>query len=107
MDHGQESKRIRFDGQLREILDSGNVYFQPSETVKMRYPAIVYDLYRFSQRFADDYSYKRNACYSVTVIDRANDINWIDKFLSSFAYCSVERVYVADNLNHYSFIIYY
>lgn len=106
MENGQESKRLKLDNKLRSILGSNNVYFQPPETVKMTYPAIVYDLYRLSQRFADDYSYKKNACYSVTVIDRHNDVNWLDKILDNFSYCSVERVYVADNLNHYSFIMY-
>lgn len=34
--------RIGLSKLLREILDSDNVYFQPPESLKMNYPAIVY-----------------------------------------------------------------
>ena len=36
---------------LCEILGSRNVYFQPPESVKMKYPAIVYERTDFPKEF--------------------------------------------------------
>lgn len=102
-----ETSRLELHEKLVLILGSNNVYFQPPESVNMKYPAILYDLYRVQQRFAGDISYKKIPCWSVTIIDRNEDVDWIYKMLDSFPYCSVERTYKADNLTHYSFIIYY
>lgn len=107
MDQLLESKRQELHGKLVTLLGSGEVYFQPPETIKMKYPAIVYDMYRVNQRFADNLPYRLMPAYSITVIVRSADIDWIKKILESFEYCSVERIYTADNLVHYSFVIYY
>jgi hypothetical protein len=102
-----EEGRLELHGKLCELLESNQVYFQPPETVKMKYPSIVYDLYRINQRFADDSNYHIMPGYSVTIIDWTNDLDWMNKMLSTFPYCSLERTYNADNLVHYSFILYY
>ena len=102
-----KNRREELDSELRSFLGSDNVYFQPPENIRMKYPAIVYDLYRLNQRFADDLPYRKLAGYSVTVIDPANEINWVEDMLDNFSYCALERTYVADNINHYSFILFY
>lgn len=102
-----ETSRVELQEKLEELLGSRNVYFQPPESIKMEYPAIVYDLYRVQQRFASDMSYKRNPAWSITIIDRNEDVDWVNKMLESFNYCSMERSYKGDNLAHYSFIVYY
>lgn len=38
------ASRLNLQTFLEEILESRNVYFQPPESVKMKYPAIVYAL---------------------------------------------------------------
>ena len=102
-----KDRRLELDAKLRSFLGSDEVYFQPPETIKMKYPSIVYNLYRVNQRFASDSLYRKLGCYSVTIIDRSPNPKWIDRMLDSFSYCSLERVYVGDNLNHYSFVLYY
>ena len=102
-----ETSRIELHEKLIEVLGSNNVYFQPPETEKMKYPAILYDLYRVQQRFAGDISYKKSPAWSVTIIDRNEDVDWVYKMLDAFSYCSMERTYKADNLAHYAFIVYY
>lgn len=102
-----ESKRLELHEKLVTLLGSREVYFQPPETIKMKYPAIVYDMYRVNQRFADNSPYRLMPAYSVTIIVRSSDIDWLEKMLNAFEYCSVERIYTADNLVHYSFVIYY
>lgn len=107
MGQSLENSRLELHEKLVSLLGSKDVYFQPPETIKMKYPAIVYDLYRVNQRFADNLPYRLMPAYSVTVILRSTDIDWIEKMLNAFEYCSVERIYTADNLVHYSFVIYY
>ena len=107
MENLRETSRLEFHQKLIEILGSNQVYFQPPETIKMKYPAIVYDLYRVNQRFADNKTYRLMPAYIVTIIERNSDVNWIDTILLNFEYSSMERTYIADNLVHYSFIIYY
>lgn len=102
-----ETSRLRLHEEFKEKLGIKNRYFQPPETIKMSYPAVVYDLYRLNQRFADDKPYRKLPCYSVSIITKSADVDYIDTMLDSFRYCSLERVYVADNLQHYNFILYY
>lgn len=102
-----ETSREELQTMLMEFLGSSNVYFQPPESLKIQYPAIVYDIYRVNQRFASDKQYLNYPGWSVTVIDKSKEVDWISKALEEFKYCSVERIYTADNLAHYSFIIYY
>ena len=54
--------RLELQTLLEEILGSRNVYFQPPESVKMNYPAIVYSLDDIENSFANDgvYSSKKN-----------------------------------------------
>lgn len=103
-----EDGRAELHKKLCTMLGSRQVYYQPPEDVKMRYPAITYDLYRVNQRFAGDTNYRLMPAYSVTIIDRSTDLDWIDTMFATFEkYCSLERTYTADNLVHYSFILYY
>lgn len=87
-------------------LGSNHVYFQPPPSVKMAYPCIVYSLSGDDAKFADDSLYSVTKKYSVTVIDRDPDSSIPDR-VRKLPLCSFDRHYVADNLYHYSFSIYY
>lgn len=100
------SSRLELHEELRAILGSGLVYFQPPETVKMTYPCIVYALDDVDMRYADDKPYLNKRCYSVTVIDKDPD-SAIPDGLLILPMCSFERFYTADNLNHWVFRLYY
>lgn len=103
-----EESRLELHEKLCTMLGSRQVYYQSPETVKMKYPSIVYDLYRINQRFADDKNYRLMPAYSITIIDRSTNLDWVNTMLETFSkYCSLERTYIADNLVHYSFILYY
>lgn len=102
-----ETSRVELQEMLETFLGSRNVYFQPPESIRMNYPAIVYDLYRVNQRFASDRQHIGYPGWSITIIDRNKDVDYVSRMLEDFRYCSVERIYVADNLAHYSFIVYY
>nr|DAU44333.1 MAG TPA: tail completion protein [Caudoviricetes sp.] len=87
-------------------LGSRNVYFQPPETIKMNYPCIVYERASNDTRFADNRPYKSIRRYTATIIDKNPDSQLPDK-LGELPLCRLNRVYTADNLNHYVFDIYF
>ena len=59
---------------LCEVLGSRNVYYSPPESVKLKYPAIVYSRSNIENTFADDSVYKQAHLYSITIIDANPDI---------------------------------
>lgn len=91
---------------LCEALGSRNVYFQPPESVKMKYPAIVYSRDDIDNSFANNSVYMQSLAYSVTVIDSDPDSEIVDK-VSKLPRCQYDRHYKSDNLNHDVFTIYY
>lgn len=100
------ASRLELQAKLEELLGSKNVYYQPPESLKMNYPAIVYSKSRIDTRKADNSTYSRNTRYDITVIDKLPDNPVIDK-LMELPYCSYDRPYKADNLNHDVLILYF
>lgn len=97
--------RIPFQDTLEQILGSDEVYFQPPPNVKMKYPAIIYSLNDISVKSANDSSYLKHPSYEVVLIDANPDSEYVDEILK-LPYCSFDRSYKSDNLNHFVFIIY-
>lgn len=98
--------RIELHELLCRTLGSRNVYFQPPESVNMKYPAIVYSRDNIRNTFADDTAYLQSDAYRVTVIDKNPDSN-IPHRVSMLPMCRFDRHYTSDNLNHDVFVIYY
>ena len=99
-------QRVELQKKLEELLGSRNVYYKPPETLKMNYPAIVYSKSSIKSRHANDGAYSFLICYDITVIDRKPDNPVIMKLLE-LPYCSFDRHYEADNLNHDVLNLYY
>lgn len=100
------NSRIAFRDYLKEQTGVENLYFQPPESIKMNYPAIVYSYARIDNRYAANKTYLQFAAYQVIVIDKDPDSNTFKK-ISRLPMCSFDRSYTADNLNHFVFTIYY
>lgn len=98
--------RIDLHNILCEVLGSKNVYFQPPESVKMKYPAIVYSLSRIENRNANDSVYKQNNAYDVILIDSDPENETVNR-ISRLPLCRFDRYYVSNNLNHYAFTLYF
>ena len=99
--------RMTLQAILEEILGSRNVYFQPPETVKMKYDAIRYELAGKDIKRANNRLYLLSNQYDGVVITVDPDTTIPDAILSHFEMCSFGRPYVADNLNHYPFTLYF
>lgn len=91
---------------LEEILGSSNVYFQPPENLKLRYPCIVYSRNTFASVFANNDSYLRRTRYSVTLIDKNPDSPYVEP-IADIPYCAHTRNFITDNLNHDVFDLYW
>ena len=98
--------RLELQTKLEELLGSRNVYYQPPESIKMEYPAIVYSKSDIQSRFANGSAYSLSSSYEIIVIDRKPDNPVIDKLLI-MPYCSFDRHYKSDNLNHDILTLYY
>ncbi len=92
-------RRLELQTLLEEILGSRNVYFSPPESVKLKYPCIIYEKSDEIVRYADDIPYKRDDVYEITVIDRDPDSEIPDK-VSDLKSCAFTRSFTNDNLNH-------
>lgn len=93
------ASRKELQNLLEKLLGSREVYYQSPGNNNMNYPAIKYEKTDISNTFADDTKYSSKKQYSITVIDRLPDNPVIDKLLA-LQYCSYDRFYKADNLNH-------
>lgn len=91
---------------LCECLGSRNVYFQPPETIKMQYPAIVYSRDDIENEPANNKPYIQSTAYNIIVIDADPDSEVVGK-VSKLPQCTFDRHYAADNLNHDSFTLYF
>lgn len=100
------ANRLELQSLLEELLGSKNVYYQPPESIKMQYPAIRYSKKTISSIYANNAKYSMQDCYELIVISRLPD-NPVIKKLLELPYCSYDRPYVADNLNHDVLTIYY
>lgn len=99
--------RTELHEELCTLLGSRNVYFNAPETVKMSYDAIRYQLGGKDLKRANNRIYLNTNMYEGVVITRDPDTTIPDRVLSHFEMCSFGRPYVADNLNHYPFTLYY
>lgn len=91
---------------LETVLGSRNVYFQPPSSVHIKYPAIIYSRANIENLHANNRVYLGNIAYQLTVVDRDPDSEIVDK-VSQLPKCSFNRHYVADNLHHDVFTIYF
>lgn len=100
-------RRIELHEKLCDILGSRYVYFQPPESVKLHYPCIIYSLSNMNLVRADNKLYLHKNRYMVMVVDEDPDSTIHEDILEGFQYCSFDRAYTADNLNHRVLTLYY
>lgn len=100
------ASRLKLQTKLEELLENRNVYYQPPSSIKMSYPAIRYSKTKHNKKYANNKIYLKTNCYEIIVIATRPDIPVIDK-LSELPMCNWNRRYIADNLYHDVFELYY
>lgn len=91
---------------LTDLLGTSEVYFQPPDDASMDYPAIVYHLDGVDTSYGDNLPYKISKRYLITYIDYYPDMTIPDK-IAQLPTAKFVNHFTADNLNHYSYRLYY
>jgi hypothetical protein len=94
-------RRLQLQALLEEVtgLPEAQVHFQPPNGMQMVYPAVTYSRGRKADQFADNLPYRSAQAYTVTVI-HADPDNDIRTAIAALPYCSFDRWYATDGLNH-------
>lgn len=100
-------RRLNLHEELCKLLGTRNVYYNPPESVRMNYDAIRYELAGKDIKRANDGVYQITDQYDGVVITRNPECEVSDAILKHFPMCSFGRPYVADNLYHFPFTLYY
>jgi hypothetical protein len=98
--------RSELQRKLERLLGSKNVYYSSPTNLQMEYPAIRYSKKNLNVKRANDAIYSKMTCYELIVISKQPDHPVIDK-LMCLPYCSYDRHYKTDNLNHDVLTLYY
>ena len=91
---------------LENILGSDQVYFQPPETIKMSYPAIVFSFDGIYNKKANNKQYITRFVFHATLITKSVNSDQFLNALLNLEYCSLDKPYMSDGLYHYPFTIY-
>ena len=104
-------RRLALDDELRDLqvehLGYQHTYFEPPESVRMQYDAVVYKRATMHVRRADNKGYMIRDSYDVTVISRDPETPIPLAIQQHFELCSPGRFFVRDNLYHFPFTIFY
>lgn len=100
------ASRLDLHELLCSILGSRNVYFQPPESTKLNFPAIIYSRSNIENIAADDRPYLQNYFYQIVVIDKDPDSEVV-KRVSQMTGIRFNNHYASDNLNHDVFTLYF
>lgn len=101
------SKRLELQAELEALLGSSNVYFQPPESLKMKFPAIVFSRTGIEYKRADDDIYTGDTKYSVSIITKDPDFPLVEEFCKHFRFCRHDRHYESKGYNYDVYILYY
>ena len=101
------NKRLELHDKLCELVGNTNVYFQPPESVKLSYPCVIYNIGVGDAKRADNTVYLYTNSYEVLFIFKKPNLEIIEQVLRKIPMSKLSRCYIADNLNHYAFKIYY
>lgn len=84
-----------------------HAYYQAPSNVSLKYPCVVYVKADIETTHANNGIYNKNTMYNLTVMERDPDHTIGENVLDAFSMCSLNTMYVADNVNHTSLSLYY
>lgn len=98
--------RPNLQGEL-EMIVGKNVYFQPPASVHLTYPCVIYNLLAGDVKRADNTVYTYTNRFELIFIYKQPNMEIVEEVMKTFPMCSISRIYIADNLYHYAFNLYY
>ena len=100
-----EERRLKLQEAFEEILGTSAAYFEPPESIRLKYPCIVYERSSGKTEFANNLPYKFDYRYTVTAMD-LDPSSRIPEKLARLQCCTFDRGFVSDGLQHWVFTIY-
>lgn len=93
--------RIEIHEKIKKLSGYGDrIYYNPPESLKIKYPCIVYSRVNLGARHADNRPYFRYNTYTVThIYQKESESSLTDKLAIEQGF-SFDRSYFADNLHH-------
>lgn len=101
------ASRLELQAELEKVLGSKNVWFQPSASVTLSYPCVVYSIGSGDAKSANDRTYQFRNSYEITFIFKRPMVEIIEKVVTHFPMCRCNTTFINDNLYHYVFTLYY
>lgn len=98
--------RRELQAKLVEILGSNNVYYQPPESIKIKYPAIVYFRSSIPAVKADNRNYKADFYYTITLIGTEPQNETVVNLLFGIENIKYDRNFISEGLYHDTFTLY-
>lgn len=98
---------LDLQNELKALLGSDHVYFQPPSTDKMKYPCFVFERGSASATPADNKNYLFTKRYSITYIGFESDPDMVETVAKHFQMVKYDRHFVSDNLHHDVFSLYW
>jgi hypothetical protein len=99
--------RLDLQALLEDVLGTDyKVYFQPPNNLTLTYPCVRYQRDDAHVDFGDNFPYRRMWRYQVMVITRKPDDPAVE-IIANLPLCHFEQHYVAENLNHDVFNIFF
>lgn len=90
---------------LKHVVGVPNVYYEPPENFKMKYPCVRFQRKRFETSPADNRNYIINESVEAVLIYRTPD-SPLPRRMLEIPQCAHDRHYTADNLSHDVYTIY-
>lgn len=81
------------------------VYYQPPASIRLTYPCLIYKMINLPVETANNYPYKVEHAYELTVID-SDPNSALREAIVRLQKCRFVRSYESDNLHHYVFYIF-
>lgn len=100
-------ERIDLHNKLCEILGNSRAYFQPPESMQLKYPCIVYSRNSDYANKANNKLYMYEHSYQLIYITDDGETDMPLRLLRAFPKCRQGQPYPADNLYHFPFDLYY
>lgn len=100
-------RRQKLHNLLKTVTGINNVYYQPPESVKIKYPCVIYSKKSKYTKRADNSVWGIVDRYEVTIVTNKADTDYADKILEHVQRSSYVRRFIANNLYHDTLSIYY
>lgn len=100
-------ERIDLHNELCYIIGTSQAYYQPPESMRLRYPCFVYERNPGYTTRANNQLYHYEHNYQLTYITDDSETDVPLTVLGHFQKCRYERSFVSDNLYHHVFDLYY